>query len=270
MNSLFSLLGIETWKPVLSALLLPPVPFLILLLIGARLILPRRGLGWTIVLFSVAGIWVTSTTGFSRVTEQFVLHVPPPLLQDRIVELKAQSKGKTDIAIVVLGGGTESFAPEYGVSNLVAASMERLRYGQWLSRETGIPLAFSGGAGWAQGQGVSEAEVANRISTQEYNRPLKWTEDQSRDTRENAQRTVPLLKKAGITRIVLVTHGYHMPRARRAFEELAQANGMTVEVAPMGLAVRQEGPALDWLPTGFGFFRARSDLREMLGLLFGA
>jgi uncharacterized SAM-binding protein YcdF (DUF218 family) len=270
LNSLFSLLGIESWKPVFSVLLLPPVPFLLLLLIGARLILPRRGLGWTIVVFSVVGLWITSTTGFSRVSEQFVLHVPPALRQDRIAELKTLAKGRTDIAIVVLGGGTEPFAPEYGVSNLVAPAMERLRYGQWLSRETGIPLAFSGGSGWAQGQGVSEAEVANRISTQEYNRPIKWLEDQSRDTRENAQRTVPMLKKAGVTRIVLVTHGYHMPRARRAFDELAQANGMTVEVAPMGLAVRQEGPALDWMPTGTGYMRSRSDLREMLGMMFGA
>ena len=56
-NSLFSLLGIETWKPIFTALLLPPVPFLLLIIVGARLILPRRGLGWAIILPSVAGIW---------------------------------------------------------------------------------------------------------------------------------------------------------------------------------------------------------------------
>lgn len=32
------------YKPVLAALALPPVPFLLLVLVGARLILPRRGL----------------------------------------------------------------------------------------------------------------------------------------------------------------------------------------------------------------------------------
>jgi hypothetical protein len=53
-NGLFVMLGIETWKPLLTALLLPPVPFLLLLLLGARLLLPSRGLGWLVILFSVA------------------------------------------------------------------------------------------------------------------------------------------------------------------------------------------------------------------------
>ena len=34
MNELFYTLGIESWKPVLSALLLPPVPLLVLVLAG--------------------------------------------------------------------------------------------------------------------------------------------------------------------------------------------------------------------------------------------
>ncbi|MBW8829704.1 MAG: YdcF family protein [Burkholderiales bacterium] len=270
MNSLFVLLGIESWKPVLTALLLPPVPFLFLILIGARLILPRRGLGWTTVVLSVAGIWITSTTGFGRAVEQFVLQVPPAIKMNRVNELKAQAKGNTNMAIVILGGGVEPFAPEYGVSNLGFASLERLRYGLWLSRETGIPVAFTGGLGWNAAQSAPEAEVANRIATQDFNRPLHWTEDQSRDTRENAQRTIPMLKKAGITHILLVTHGYHMPRARRAFEEAAQDGGIKIEAAPMGMAARLEGPALDWLPTGLGYFRSRSAIREGVARMLGA
>jgi uncharacterized SAM-binding protein YcdF (DUF218 family) len=269
-NSLFVLLGIESWKPVLTALLLPPVPFLVLLLVGARLILPRRGLGWTVIVLSVAGIWITSTMGFARAIEQFALHVPPAIKSDRINELKAQAKGKTTVAIVILGGGTEAFAPEYGVSNLSAFSLERLRYGLWLSRETGIPTAFSGGQGWATAQSASEAEVAARIASQDFNRPLRWTEDQARDTHENAQRTIPMLKKAGITHILLVTNGYHMPRARHAFEEGAKGSGIRIEAAPMGLAARVEGPALDWLPTGLGYLRSRSAIREGLGRMLGA
>lgn len=270
MNSLFVLLGIESWKPIVTALLLPPVPFLLFILIGARLILPRRGLGWTIVVLSVAGLWLTSSIGLGRAVEQAVLHVPAAMSPDRIKELKAEAKGKSDYAIVILGGGAEAFAPEYGVSNLGAYSMERLRYGLWLARETGIPAGFSGGMGHAAGQGAPEAEVASRIASQDFNRPLKWTEDRSRDTRENALHTIPLMKKAGITHIVLVTHGYHMPRAKRAFDEAAQGSGIVIEAAPMGLAARIEAPALDWLPTGYGYFRSRSAMREMVGRLLGA
>ena len=270
MNSLFVLLGIESWKPIVTALLLPPVPFLLIILIGARLILPRRGLGWAIVVLSVAGLWLTSTIGFSRVVEQAGLHVPAAMSADRIKELKAEAKGKSEYAIVILGGGAEAFAPEYGVSNLGAYSMERLRYGLWLSRETGIPAGFSGGMGHAATQGAPEAEVASRIASQDFNRPLKWTEDQSHDTRENAQFTIPLMKKAGITHVLLVTNGYHMPRARRAFDDAAQGSGIVVEAAPMGLAARIEGPSLDWLPTGYGYLRSRSAIRELLGRLVGA
>lgn len=271
MNSLFVLLGIESWKPILTALFLPPVPFLVLMLVGARLILPRRGWGWTVVLLSVAGIWGTSTTGFARTVEQFVLHVPTAIKPDRIAALKTEAKGKTNLAIVVLGGGAEAFAPEYGVSNLGAYSLERLRYGVWLSRETGIPMAFSGGKGWGgAAQSAPEAEVAARIATQEFNRPLRWTEDQSRDTRENAQRTIPLLKKAGITHIVLVTHGFHMPRAQHAFEDAARDSGIRIEVAPMGLSSGIEAPNLAWMPTGLGYMRSRNAMREAVGRLFGA
>src|SRR6185295_10238495 len=136
--------------------------------------------------------------------------------------------------------------------------------------ETGLPVLFSGGAGWSQRQSASEAEVAARIAAQDFNRPLKWTEDQSRDTRENAARTIPLLKRAGVTHIMLVTHGWHMPRAKRAFDELAAPNGITVEAAPMGLGSRAEAQMLDWLPTTLGMTRSRGALREAMGRLFGA
>ncbi len=269
-NSLFGMLGIEAWKPILTALLLPPVPLLLAMFVGARLMLPRRGLGWLLIVLSCAGIWLSACTGVGRMLEQFLLHVPPALTAERLREIKSDTGAKATTAIVVLGGGVEPFAPEYGVTNLDYQSLERLRYGLWLSRETGVPVGFSGGVGRGQTQGAAEAEVAARIAAQEFGRPLRWTEDQSRDTRENAARTVPLMQSSGITRILLVTHGAHMPRAKRAFDEAAAARGLTVEAAPMGLAGRIEVPALDWLPTALGTSRVRTALREWLGRVMGA
>ncbi|HUG21819.1 YdcF family protein [Piscinibacter sp.] len=270
MNSLFVMLGIESWKPILTALVLPPVPFLLTTLVGARLILPRRGWGWSLIVLSVAGLWLSSTAGAGRMLERFVLDVPPALQADRLDEIRGQFGSKGAMAIVVLGGGQEPFAPEYGMSNLAHRSLERLRYGLWLGRETGVPVAFSGGTGWAASGGASEAEIAARVAQQQFNRPLRWTEEQSRDTRENAARTVPLLQRAGVAHILLVTHGWHMPRAQRAFVEAASSKGITIEAAPMGLAARTEGPALDWLPTANGCVRVHHALREWLGRLAGA
>ncbi len=270
MNGLFEMLGIQAWKPILTALVLPPVPFLVLLLVGARLILPRRGLGWFLIVLSVAGLWLSHCTGAGRFLEQTLVRVPPALSLDRVAALKADTPGKARTAIIVLGGGIEPYAPEYGVSNLRWPSLERLRYGLWLARETGIAVGFSGGAGWAAGPSLPEAQAAARVAAQEFKLPLRWTEEHSRDTRENARLTLPLLQRAGITHVLVVTHGVHMPRAQRAFEEAAARTGITIEAAPMGLAARAEAPMFDWLPTSTGHRRVTLALREWLGRLMGA
>ena len=66
----------------------------------------------------------------------------------------------------------------------------------------------------------------------EFGRPLKFVEDDSRDTRENAARTLALLRPIGIRHIVLVTHGWHMPRALKAFETAAAGSGIRYIVPP--------------------------------------
>jgi uncharacterized SAM-binding protein YcdF (DUF218 family) len=269
-NHLFILLGIEAWKPVLTALVLPPVPFLVAILVGARLLLPRRGWGWGVIVVSVAGLWLTSTTGMGYWLEKVLLPVPPLLKPDRIDTIRHDERTRSGMAIVVLGGGAEPLAPEYGVSNLGDLSLQRLRYGLWLARETGVPVGFSGGAGWGRDGEGTEADTAARIAGQEFNRPLRWTENASRDTRENAARMVPLLKRAGITHILLVTHGWHMPRALRHFEEAAGPAGIRVEAAPMGLARHVVAPVLEWMPTGEGYRRVRYVVREAIGGAMGA
>jgi uncharacterized SAM-binding protein YcdF (DUF218 family) len=53
-----------------------------------------------------------------------------------------------------------------------------------------------------------------------------------------------LLKPAGIERVYLVTHAWHMPRARLAFERA----GFAVIPAPTGFTTRFELTILDFLP----------------------
>ncbi|MEO5697046.1 MAG: YdcF family protein [Burkholderiaceae bacterium] len=267
MNELFVLLDLQTWKPVLTALLLPPVPLLLLALVGARLLPARRGWGWLLILAAVGLIWLSTSSAVARLFSQLVLHPPPALSANRIKALGARSGPPA--AIVVLGGGAEALAPEYGVANLRPLSMERLRYGVWLSRATGLPLAFSGGVGWGQRDAEPEAQIAARIAAAEFARPLRWIEDESRDTRGNAMRSVSLLRAAGIRHIVVVTHGWHMPRAMRAFE-LAAGADIRIEPAPMGMARPAELPLLTWMPSATGATEMRHTLRELLGRLAGA
>jgi uncharacterized SAM-binding protein YcdF (DUF218 family) len=270
-NQLLILLGISSWKPVLSALLLPPVPLMLMVLVGTRLVLPRRGLGWLVVLTSVALMWLSTCSGVARLLTQTLVRPPPALALTRPGELKAAVQAHQPIAIVVLGGGVRPTAPEYGVSNLTEVSLERLRYGLWLGRETGAPVAFSGGIGWdmRDGDTAPEAQIAGRIAAQEFGRALKWQEERSRDTRENAAYTVALLKAQGIQHIVLVTHQVHMVRARRAFAQAADG-AMVIEPAPIDIV----NPPLDsihsWLPSALGYTGVSFALHEAIGLLLGA
>jgi uncharacterized SAM-binding protein YcdF (DUF218 family) len=79
-----------------------------------------------------------------------------------------------------------------------------------------------------------------------------------------------MLKRAGVTHILLVTNGWHMPRAQRNFEIAAAPAGIRIEPAPMGLARRLQGPALAWIPSSPGATHVRDVLREAIGRLAGA
>jgi uncharacterized SAM-binding protein YcdF (DUF218 family) len=264
--------GLESLKPVLTALVLPPVPLLLLVLFGARVMGNRRAIGFMLVFLSTVLLWLSCCSGIAVALQNFSLRPPPVLSSDAITEWKTGKRNGTptpSAAIVVLGGGRDRRAAEYGVSNLQAKSLERLRYGLWLARETGLPVAFSGGVGWGQDGDAPEAEVAGRIARDEFNRPLRWTEARSRDTRENAALTVPLLREAGVREIILVTHAWHIPRAMRVFSEQAGAD-IRVVPAPIGLLTPGDRPVLDWLPSSYGFTQVRDVLREMLGLLVRA
>ncbi len=268
MNDVFLSLGVEGWKPILGSLLLPPVPFLLLVLVGARLMFTRRALAWLLVLLGVLGLWFMCSGAVARGLNQWLLNPPRALAPAEIAALKRAPK----TAIVVLGGGRINLAPEYGVSTLTARSVERLRYGVWLARETGLPLAFSGGVGHGAPEGLSEAEIAGRIAEREFGLKLRWTEGESRDTHENAVRSVALLRASGVEHIVLVTQAYHMRRALKNFQGVIATSGapMKLTAAPMSVSARSPLEVSDWLPSLGGFEGTRLALHEWLGRLAGA
>lgn len=285
-----------SWKPWLTVLALPPVPWLLLVLVGARLILPKRGLGYGVLLLGVALMWLSACEGSAVWLQNHWLTPPAPLLRGEQVRLSQQGRmyaqqeaqarrmGRAPAApataIVVLGGGLVPLAPEYGVADLSRYTAERLRYGVWLSRQTGWPLGVSGGVGWGQkgiSAGPGEAEVAGRVAQQMYGQPLRWVESDSSDTRENAARSVALLAGQGVTEIVLVTDAWHMKRARRAFEQAAKhwaaREGKPAPVitpGAMGYWSLDAGNALDWMPSNSGLTNVRAASRELLGLLMGS
>lgn len=268
MNDFFVWLRLDGWRGVLTAMAMPPAPFLLLILVGARLMFKRRALAWLLILTSVLAIWFSCTTVAATGLRHWLLPPTRALTPAEITELKRAPK----TAIVVLGGGRSLLAVEYGVSDLSPMSLDRLRFGLWLGRETALPVMYSGGVGHGGAPGPSEAEIAARVAERDFGRTLKWQESESRDTRENALRSVALLQGQGIERIVLVTHDYHMPRAQENFERAvtkAQAK-MQIVAAPMGVKPSGRPDLIDFLPTRPGFNETRLVLHEWLGRLLGA
>ncbi len=272
MQSFFSLLALDAWKPALAALLLPPVPLLLLCIVGARLILRHRVRGWLLVLVGLLLLALFSLRGTAVILRDQFLRPPPALAEGPLADLQARVKAGERVAIVVLGGGRRAYAPEYGVADLEPPTLERLRYGVWLSRRIGADLAFSGGLGWEaggrEGSSATEAEVAARVARSEFNQPIRWLEATSRDTRENAALSLPPLRAAGIRTVVVVTHAWHMPRALTHFQRSAGAD-LKVIPAPMGQVLLTHRWVSDWLPSGDGLQENRRVLRELLATLAG-
>ncbi|HJZ87800.1 MAG TPA: YdcF family protein [Polyangia bacterium] len=110
-------------------------------------------------------------------------------------------------AIVVLG------APVGPGGAIGAALEERVRAGVALwQRGLGQWLIVSGGAALA---GLMPEAPAMAARARELGVPADavWVEDQSRSTRENAERSAALLRARGLGSAIVVTQPYHLRRA---------------------------------------------------------
>ena len=131
-------------------------------------------------------------------------------------------------AIVVLSGGLSTDAPEYGGETVGERTLVRMRYGALLARRFELPVLVSGGR--PENAENSEAALMADILDREFAVEVHWEEARSRTTAENAAMSAAILKEAGVSRIVLVTQAFHMPRAVRLF----RSAGLEVIPAPTG------------------------------------
>ena len=241
------------WKPVLSTLVLPPAAPLLLVGLGLLLATRRRTFGLLLAFVGVGLAWTLSTNAMALVLARELLPGVQALPPQQLPSVQA---------IVILGGGVQPTAPEYGAAAPGPHTLARVRYGAWLARRSGQPLAFAGGVGWAAAGMHTESEgaVARRVLQEDYGLVPRWVDDRSRDTAENAARMAELLRGDGIRRIALVTDATHMERAVAAFRK----TGLEVLPAPTNFPVSTERPLLEWLPSVHGADVCRQLLREWL------
>lgn len=254
-------------KPLLTNLIMPPAGPLLLLILAAIIgrwrhkadASPTRSqsrLAWRLGSLAVVSLWLLSCNATSYGLGQWLLKSYPALKVEQLKQAQA---------IVVLGGGVNIHAPEYGQAVLGDAAHMRLLYGVHLAKQSHLPLVYAGGKGWGApaGQLDSEAAVAAYVLRRDSGMGFAWVDDQSRDTRENAQRSFEQLSAQGVKTIALVTNDWHMQRSLRNFEQA----GFQVLPAPMGYLQPLTSWDSDYLPSASGLQNTRTVLREWLGML---
>ncbi|MBF0159223.1 MAG: YdcF family protein, partial [Magnetococcales bacterium] len=164
---------------LLQSILLPPGVVIIPLLL-ALWWLPRHRwrattaivvAGLLLYLFSAPAVIQMMLRGLNRY---------PPLTESRL-EQRSADVG----AIVVLGQGRYPSAPEFGGRDTVSSGgLARVRYAAWLHRRTNLPILVTGGR--PAGEKSSEAALMRDVLQDEFNVSVRWLEEDSHTTWENA------------------------------------------------------------------------------------
>ena len=235
---------------LLSAALLPPLNLLLLGTGGFMLLKPHPRLGKLIIIISFGLLYLLATPFVSSRLIQSLETMPAITFDPHEAD-----------AIVILGAGTYFNAPEYGSDTVNQFALERLRYGAHLFKRTGKPVLVSGGhpAG-----GEAEGKLMREVLMQDFSVPVRWAEVRSENTLENARLSYQILKAAGITRIYLVTHAWHMPRAVAAFK----AAGFVVTPAPTGFHTNRGISGLDFVPRAPALVSSYLAFHEWVGIIW--
>jgi uncharacterized SAM-binding protein YcdF (DUF218 family) len=234
----------------LAALLIPPGSLILLMAAGLALRKTRPRLGIVLLGGGLAALYVLSMP--------LTAHL---LLSSWEAAPASAATGKAS-AIVVLGGGKSHDAPEYGGDTVLGATLVRLRYAADLHRRTKLPILVSGGS--PEGSAQSEAELMQRTLQNEFSVPVRWTEGSSANTLENARLSYQLLSSENIRSIYLVTHAWHMPRARLVFE----AAGFKVIPAATAYTTRYRLTILDVLPSALAIRDSALFFHEIIGIVW--
>lgn len=238
---------------LIAVFLMPPLSLLLLLALGIVLLYRRHRFAKPLILGTFTLLWIFSTPYFA----EGALH----LLEEQTTALDSTRENAD--AIVILGGGTYFRAPEYGGQDTIGgATLERLRYGAKLQRETGKPVLVTGGK--PLGNSLSEAQQMRATLEQEFRVPVRWTEDTSDNTYENAHHSFRILQQEGIRKIYLVTHGWHMPRSADIFRRA----GFEIAEAPTAFTTRYQTDLLTFLPSADALHKSKLFMHEVIGLLW--
>jgi uncharacterized SAM-binding protein YcdF (DUF218 family) len=229
---------------LLRTLILPPACLLVLGFAGLLLARRHRRLGAALAALSLGALWLLSTPVIADGLERLADHYPA-------LDLARPVNAR---AIVILGGGGyRRYAPEYGGPAPAYALYDRLAYGAFVARSTGLPILVTGDG--------MEAVTMQVSLARDFRVRAKWVDEAAKDTYDNAHDAARILRAAGISRVVLVTSDTHLWRAAQEFE----AAGLHIVPAPADVWAPREIGAMRYVPTATGMLRSYTAVYELVG-----
>ena len=167
-------------------------------------------------------------------------------------------------AIVLLGADVAAGITASGQLTTEAGplSLERVRTAALLARRTGLKILVSGGV--VDPRALPVASVMAGSLQRDFATPATWIEATSLDTWQNAAHSAVILRRLGISRVLLVTHAWHMRRALIAFD----AAGIAATPVPVR---RDRPPDLrpgDFVPHAADWIRSYDALHEWIGCMW--
>jgi uncharacterized SAM-binding protein YcdF (DUF218 family) len=168
--------------------------------------------------------------------------------------------GPTPQAIVILSADDQRVRVGGAIGWRVGRlTLEREAAGASLARRTHLPILVSGGV-IAPGA-PSLAAMMGVSLDQDFATPVRWREDQSLDTWQNAARTAALLRPQGVSRVYLVTHAWHMRRAMVAFRHA----GLDVIPAPVQIDALPGFALSALMPSARAWEQSYYAMHELIG-----
>ena len=218
-------------KAVIKAIVLPPCGPLLVSFAGLAIARRRPRTGRLLALLGISTLFLLSLPVVAWLLVRTLYDGP-------VFDV---AEAGTSQAVVILGGGIRR-APEFGGDTMNRLTLERVRFGARVARLTGLPVLVSGGSTYG---GTPEARIMRDALRDEFGIDVRWVEDASRTTAENAARSAGLLRASGVRRVVLVTHSFDVPRARAEFA----ARGIESVPAPTNVPAPRVDSVTDFLPS---------------------
>lgn len=212
---------------------------------------PRVRVGWALAWAAWLALYALATPVVATLLTGWVEFRGPPLARALVSADPART------ALVVLAGGLRTYDRSVPPrERLDGATTARILGASRLFHQHHFGLVILSGAPVAEGEAMEDL-----ITTLGVPKERVVVESASYTTRENAERSLAILRERGFATIVLATSATHLRRAVREFERAgAPVIPAAVEVIGWNRFFYD-----DVLPSSSGLYRSHQMLHELLG-----